>query len=311
MKCRFIINKSSGNGFGKKRIAEMENYFLKTLGSFDYVMPKDSDEAVLLTREFLRQDVERIVAVGGDGTINAIVNGFFENGKNVRDEAILVVTKAGSGCDYYKSVTKSRQPKSWMELVTSGNVIPVDVGRIQFADGSREDRYFVNMASVGMIADIVKSKEERSSLVPRPLRYIIPTIECLFSSKPHRMGIKTDSDNFSVEALTVSIAKGTYAGGGMQFGLDVSLSDGQFEVTIIEKTNPAGMAFKLGKLFSGDYLNVKGIRKLKTARIEFNSQERVQCEFDGEAYGTTDLVITLLPKALRVCFPEYEETNRT
>lgn len=304
MKCRFIINKSSGNGFGKKRIAEMESYFLKTLGSFDYVMPKGRDEAVLLTREFLKQDVERIVAVGGDGTINAVVNGFFENGKNSREDAILVVTKAGSGCDYYKSVTKSGQPKSWMELVTSDNVKPVDVGRIQFADNSCEDRYFVNVASVGMTADIVKSKEERSSLVPRPLRYIVPTIGCLFSSKSHRMAIKTDSDNFSVEALTVSIAKGAYAGGGMQFGLDVLLADGQFEITIFEKTNPVGMAFKLGKLYSGDYLNVKGIRKLKTARIEFSSPEKVQCEFDGEAYGATDLVITLLPKALRVCFPE-------
>lgn len=310
MKCRFIINKNSGNGFGPKKIAEMENYFLKTLGSFDYVMPKDRDEAVMLTREFLRQDVERIVAVGGDGTINAIVNGFFENGKSIREDAILVVTKAGSGCDYYKSVTKSGRPKSWMELVTSGTVRHVDVGRIQFADGSREDRYFVNVASVGMTADIVKSKEERSSLVPRPLRYIVPTIGCLFSSKPHRMEIKTDSEKISVEALTVSIAKGAYAGGGMQFGLDVLLDDGQFEITIFEKTNPAGMAFKLGKLYSGDYLNVKGIRKLKTARIEFSSPEAVQCEFDGEAYGTTDLVITLLPKALRVCFPE-KDTNRS
>lgn len=304
MKCRFIINKSSGNGFGKKIIAEMESHFLKALGSFDYVLPKDRDEAVLLTREFLRQDVERIVAVGGDGTINAVVNGFFENGKNVREDACLVVTKAGSGCDYYKSVTKNRRPESWMELVTSDNVIPVDVGRIQFADSSYEDRYFVNVASVGMTADIVKSKEERSSLVPRPLRYIVPTIGCLFSSKPHRMEIKTDSEKFFVEALTVSIAKGAYAGGGMQFGLDVSLADGQFEITIFEKTNPVSMAFKLGKLYSGDYLNVKGIRKLKTGRIEFNTTKTVQCEFDGEAYGATDLVITLLPKALRVCFPE-------
>jgi YegS/Rv2252/BmrU family lipid kinase len=304
VKYRFIINRHSGTGFGRKELSEMENYFRKALGSFDYVMPKDRTEAVNITGKFLKEGVDRIVAVGGDGTINAVVNGFFENGKPIREDACLVVTEAGSGCDYYKSVTRHNPPENWMELTVDNRPKPVDVGMIQYSDSSCGERYFVNVASVGMTADIVKKKEEQSGYVPRMFRYLFPTLGCLFSSKAHELKIETDEENFTVEALTVSIAKGAYAGGGMQFGLDVLLDDGLFEVTIFEKTNPIGMALKLSRLYSGNYRHVKGIRKLKTRRIGLHSGQSVQCEFDGEVYGGTDLAITVLPKVLKVCFPK-------
>ena len=304
----FIINKHSGhgyagNGFGKKELSKMESYFKKTIGSFEYVMPENREEAVKVTRKLLKQGVDRIVAVGGDGTINAIVNGFFENGKIIRESACLVVTAAGSGCDYYKSVTKNSGAQDWMELVTNCSPKEVDVGVIKYSDDARSDRYFINMASIGMIADVVKIKEKLFSHVPKILRYNIPTIWCLFTSKVHELEIETDEKSFIVEALAVSISKGSYAGGGMQFGLDVSLDDGMFEITIFEKTGPIGMALKLGKLYGGNYLHVPGIRKEKTSRISFRSKNPVQCELDGDLNGTTDLTMSLLPKAIRVCFP--------
>ncbi len=300
----FVINRHSGHGFGQKELSEMENYFKNTLGSFEYVMPENREEAVKITRELLKRGVDRIVAVGGDGTINAIVNGFFENGKIIREDAALIVTEAGSGCDYYKSVAKNSSAQGWMELVANSTPKPVDVGVIRYSDDARSDRYFVNVASIGMIADVVRIKEERVSRLPKKYRYIIPTIICLFSCKPHELEIETIEKSFSVEALTVSIAKGSYAGGGMRFGLDVSLDDGMFEVTIFEKTGSVSMALKLGKLYKGDYLHVPGIRKEKTSHIAFRSKKPVQCEFDGDVYGTTDLTMTVLPKAIKVCFPK-------
>ena len=303
MNYAFIINKHSGDGFGKKEISKMESYFKKTVGSFEYVMPENRDDAVKITRELLKQGVDRIVAVGGDGTINAIVNGFFENGKIIREDACLVVTEAGSGCDYYKSVAKKSAAQDWMELVTDCSPKPVDLGVIRYSDEAHSDRYFINMASIGMIADVVRIKEKQVSYVPKIFRYNIPTIWCLFTCKVHELEIETDEKSFNIEALAVSISKGSYAGGGMKFGLDVSLDDGMFEITIFEKTGPIGMALKLGKLYGGNYRDVAGIRKEKTSRIKFRSKKPVQCELDGDLYGTTDLTMTVLPKAIKVCFP--------
>ena len=303
--CRytFIINKHSGNGFGKKELSKMESYFKKTVGSFEYVMPENREDAVRTTRKLLKQGVDRIVAVGGDGTINAIVNGFFEDGEIIREDACLVVTAAGSGCDYYKSVTKNSDVQDWMELVTNCSPKPVDAGVIRYSDERHSDRYFINMASIGMIADVVRIKEKQISWIPKIFRYNIPTIWCLCTCKVHELEIETDEKSFNVDALAVSISKGNYAGGGMQFGLDILLDDGMFEITIFEKTGPIGMALKLGKLYGGNYLDVPGIRKEKTSRIRFRSKNRVQCELDGDLYGTTDLTMTVLPKAIKVCFP--------
>ncbi|MFQ5431184.1 MAG: diacylglycerol/lipid kinase family protein [Nitrospinota bacterium] len=303
MNYMFIVNKHSGDGFGQKELSRMENYFKKSIGSFEYVMPENREDAVKITRKLLKKDVDRIVAVGGDGTINAIVNGFFENGKIIREDAALIVTEAGSGCDYYKSVARGSTVQAWMELVTNCTPKSVDVGVIRYKDDARGDRYFLNMASIGMIADVVRIKEKQAAYVPKMLRYNIPTIWCLFACKSHELEIETIEKSFHVEALAVSIAKGRYAGGGMQFGLDVLLDDGMFEVTIFEKTGPISMALKLGKLYKGDYRHVPGIRKEKTSRITFRSKKPVQCEFDGDVYGTTDLTMTVLPKALKVCFP--------
>ena len=281
----------------------MEDYFQKTLGSFEYVMPDNREDAVEITRKFLKQGADRIVAVGGDGTINAIVNGFFENGKVISEDACLVVTDAGSGCDYYKSVTRNSDSPDWKELVTNSTPRPVDAALIRYSDDASSDRYFINIASIGMIADVVRIKEKQVAYVPKMFRYIIPTIISLFTCKAHELEIETDDNSFNVDALAVSIAKGAFAGGGMQFGLDVALDDSLFEITIFEKTGSVSMALKLGRLYSGNYMHIDGIRKLRTSRIKFHSNKPVQCEYDGDVYGTTDLTMTVLPKAIKVCFP--------
>ncbi len=304
MKYKFIINSRTGNGTGIRDIAEMQEYFTNAIGSFDYVLPGSRKEAVQMTRAFLKGGIERIVAVGGDGTANTIVNGFFEDGEPINSEGELVVACAGSGCDYYCSVTKQKRPKSWMELAANCDPRFVDVGHIRFEDPSLTDRYFVNMASVGMIAYISEKKEKASKLVPTALRYVVPSLQALFSYEPHELKITTDDAQFTVDALAVSISKGSFAGGGMKFGLDVALDDGLFEVTIIKKSTSIKLAAKFVKIFIGNYRNEKEIEKLMTRRIDIKSKRPIPCEFDGEIYGATNVSVRVLPKAVKVCFPQ-------
>ena len=301
MKRIFIVNKNSGKGVSQNDLDTIEQYFRDEPGSCEFLFTKDRDDAVNSTRSLLRDGVDQIIGVGGDGTVNAIANGFYENGKLINSDTRLAISKAGCGSDYYTSVSNKASCDSWMELVCEHVVKMVDVGRISFDDQDSEDRYFVNMASVGMIADVVVRKEKQSSLVPQTLCYVMPSLVSLFASKPIRYYIKTDKEEFEVEALTISVSKGAYAGGGMQFGLDVQLDDGLFEVTIFEKTNPVKMALKLRKMFSGNYADEEGIRKLITPWVEIKSDRPSQCEFDGDTYGTTNLRIDLLPKQIPLC----------
>jgi len=299
----FIVNRHTGGGLGKRDIAAMERYFVRAVGSFDYVLPANRDEAVALTKKFLHEGADRIVSVGGDGTTNAVANGFFENGAPVNREAALVVSRMGSGFDYYRSVTMEKSPESWMDLVKNGVARFVDVGLIRFENSEYGDRYFVNMASVGMTADIVRRKDLASKKIPRALSYIAPTVKSLFAFKPQRVHVKTEGEEFSVDAMAICVSKGAYAGGGMRFGLDVKLDDGFFEITVIKKTTPLRMVAKLGKIYSGNYRDEEEITKHRATRLELRTDTPFPCEFDGETHGATNLVMEVLPAALRVCFP--------
>lgn len=303
MNVKFIVNKNAGVGVKAKTISDMETFFRRHLGSFDYIISKDRDDAIRATQTLLKEGADQIVAVGGDGTMNTVVNGFFENGKLINKDACLVVSKVGLGCDYYSSVTMRNKPESWMELAIKNEPRPVDVGLIQFLDGSTPDNYFLNMASVGIVADIVNRKESESKLIPSALRYVLPTIICLFKSKPVPINIVTDDGAFGYNALAITVSKGAFAGRGMRFGLDVALDDEKFEVTVFEMSNPIRMTLKLKSLFTGDYKDVDWVHKIKTSRIEIGAPNPALCEFDGEVYGKTDLVMSIAPEKINVGFP--------
>jgi len=300
---RFIINRHSGRKIGNRRILDMEKYFQSAIGSFEYVLPEGRDDAIRLTRESLKEGFNRIIAVGGDGTVNAVVNGFFENGKPINSGASLVVTREGSGWDYYSSITKYKNTRNWMYLVTDSEVRAVDVGYASYGDTALTGQYFVNMASIGLTAEIVEKKEKASDLIHINLRYILPTMVGLFEAHPKEVEIVMDNETVRREVLAVTVSKGSYAGNGMNFGLEVALDDGRFEVTVIEKSNPFYMLYSLGKLFTGNYLSVRGISKYSTKRLELRAPKPLGSEIDGELYGSTDMTIDLLPKALNVCFP--------
>lgn len=306
MKYKFIINLNTDNGIRFKDLGKYKDLFHGLIGSFDYALPTSYQDAVQITRDFIHAGADRVIAVGGDGTVNSVANGFFENGRIINPDAALVVTRGGSGWDYYRSITKGHSVAHWTDIVARHETRMVDIGTVSFEDPAFESRYFVNMASVGMVADVVKVKEHIARMIPGKARYLMATLYCLFNSGPRELEISTGGQRFTVDALAVTISKGNFAGGGMKFGLNVSLDDGFFEATVIKKSSAPSMALKLAKIFSGNYANEPEIMKLKTASISIRSKSPVASEFDGEVHGATGLTIGLLPKTLNVCFPlEY------
>lgn len=304
MKRKFIINPYSGYALNTAAIAELERLFTQKTGAFDYAVAESREAAVRITRESLRQAVDQIVAVGGDGTINAAVNGFFEGGRPIRPETSVSVANVGTGSDYFKSVVAGTPVRDWKELVLDHVVRPVDVGRIRYADPDCHDRYFVNMASLGMVAEVVRKKNRGPGWVPPRLRYLTLTVGTLLSYGPKRVEIEVDGESSDLEVLAISISKGIYAGGGMRFGGGVTLSDGLFDITLFEAMNPVEMLIKMRKLYTGAFEGERAIRKIKARRISIRAPSPIPVEFDGEVYGTTDVEVSVEPKSLRLCFPK-------
>ena len=304
MRRKFIINPHSGRALTADALAGLERFFTAQTGGFDCAVARSRDAAVRITRESLREGVDQIVTVGGDGTVNAVVNGFFENGRPIRPESCLAVANLGTGSDYFKSIAAGTTVCDWKELVLDHVVQAVDVGRVRYSDPDCCDQYFVNMASAGMVAEVVGRKQRAPRWLPPRLRYLMPTISSLLSYGPQQVQVEADGECAGLEVLAISVCKGVYAGRGMRFGGEVTLFDGLFDVTFFQAMRPVEMLLKLRKIYTGAFQNERAIRKLKARRISIRAPSAMPVEFDGELCGTTDVELSVEPRLLRICFPK-------
>jgi diacylglycerol kinase (ATP) len=297
----FVINPKAGRGLSPRRLEQLESYFRRRGSTFEAVISRSRQDVIDRTREALRQGVEQIIAVGGDGTVNAVANGFFEEDELVRPEACLAVAKAGSGSDYFRGLTQAGR-HDWRDIVLEPVLRTVDAARFESTD-CQGPLYFLNMATFGMSAEVVRQKALLSPLWPKSLRYLLPTVRGLFTARESRVRLTLDGRVFEREAFCIMVAKGAYSGGGMRFGSQVALDDGRFEVTLFRPMPVWKMLVKTPKLYSGQLDNEPTIEKLSGSRIEIEAAPLLLAEVDGDVIGRSAVTMTVLPRRIPVCFP--------
>ena len=304
MKRLFVINPNAGAGMGPRAIERLERYFRGRANSFEAVVSTSREDVIFQTRQALRQGVEQIVAVGGDGTVNAVANGFFEKEELVHPDACLAVAKTGSGSDYFRGLTRSAG-HDWREIVLDSSIRRVDAAQLKVG-GQPEPIYFVNMATFGMSAEVCQRKATMSKHWPTSLRYLLPTVQGLFRTPQSNVRITADGQTLERHAICIMVAKGAYSGGGMLFGKNVALDDGRFEVTLFRPLPVWQMLLKTPKLYSGELENEPSIEKLTARRIDIDAFPPLLGEIDGDVIGNASVSMSVVPQRLPVCFPPGE-----
>ena len=301
MKRIFVINPNAGAGIGRRKLERLESFFRHRGSPFEAVISKSREDVVERTRQALRSGVEQVVAVGGDGTVNAVANGFFENDELVEPGACLAVGKAGSGSDYFLGLTKSTG-HDWREIVLTPAIRPVDAARLETGQGEKS-LYFVNMATFGISAEVCRRKAAMSPLWPKSFRYLLPTVRGLFQAPKSKVRLTVDGKVFERDATCIMVAKGAYSGGGMLFGSQVALDDGRFEVTLFGPMPAWKMLVKTPKLYSGNLQNEPTIEKFIGRQIGIEADPPLLAEVDGDVIGDAPVLMTVLPKRIPLCFP--------
>jgi len=299
----FLINRKSGSGISRRAVERLEDYFRAHDGSFDALIPGNREEAIRETRSALARGAEQIVAVGGDGTANAALNAFFDDGKLVNPQACLAVAQAGSGSDYFRSLSSGVR-RDWRKSVLEPTLRRVDIGRLEPLSGtSIQPLYFLNMATLGFAAEVVRRKARMSPLWPTAARYLLPTLSGLWQIRPSRVRIRSEGGEMERESYCLVVAKGAYSGGGMKFGSEVALDDGRFEVTLFRPMPAWKMILKTPKLYSGNLHTEPTIEKLRASVVEVGADPPFLVECDGDVIGTGAVRLRVLPHAVAVCFP--------
>jgi diacylglycerol kinase (ATP) len=256
-----------------------------------------------MTREHLLKGADRIICVGGDGTLNEVVNGFFDQSGPLRKDAVLGFLPNGTGCDFCRTVPIPSGIRASLETIREGHARTIDLGHIRFRDhqGGMSSRYFHNIASFGVGGEVVDRVNRTSKACGPFITFIWGTIVSLFTYEKKRIRIKVDdADERTVDVLNIAIANGRYHGGGMLVAPDALTDDGIFHVTVIGAMALPVVFRHLPKLYSGKIRNIRQVFMTTGRRVSALSEQRVLLDIDGEQPGTLPAELEIVPGALNM-----------
>jgi YegS/Rv2252/BmrU family lipid kinase len=242
-----------------------------------------------------------LVAVGGDGTINEVVNGMIHGDQALVPDSVLGVVAAGSGSDFIRTLGLPAEAERAARLLAGTQVRELDVGKVTYGDGEgrRAVRYFVNIAEAGLGG----STARRAASLPSALgtaRYFLAFWLTLPSFQVGSVRLEVDGHAaYEGRAVNVVVANCRFFGGGMQVSPRSDPSDGAVEAAVF--TGPKTDSFTiLPKVYAGRHLPHPNIVELKGHRVEVETQPPLQIEADGEVLGTTPATVEVLTRALKV-----------
>jgi YegS/Rv2252/BmrU family lipid kinase len=297
-----IVNPHAGKRRVGQELPELERN-LQARGLEYRIRPTEGrGDAERFAREALDEGVRFLVAVGGDGTVNEVVNGMFDgDGRTVADEPVLGVVAAGSGCDFIRTFGLPGDASRACLHLTGDNTYPLDVGKITYTtvSGGRDVRYFANVAEAGLFA-AVAARAERMSPRLGGSKYFFGFWATLPRFKLATVRVQADRKTYEGPAFAIVAANAQYNGGGMKISPRSYPGDGVLDVLVFK--GPRSDAFTMiPKVYRGEHLPHDHVEEFRVKeRLLVEAERPLPIEADGEILGNTPATFEVLAQAIRM-----------
>jgi YegS/Rv2252/BmrU family lipid kinase len=267
--------------------------------------------AIQLTRGLVEKGYKRIIAVGGDGTMNEVVNGVFLQKRFKTTEVSLGMITVGTGNDWGRMFGIPRDYKKAVEVLLQNRTFIQDAGMVKYKrNGASENRYFVNIAGLGFDAEVVrKTNRLKEKGKGGPLLYLINIFTSLVNYKFVNALISVDGTDLEHEILSMNVGICKYNGGGMISVPGAVPDDGLFDLTVINRMSRPNIIWSLRRLYDGTINEHPRVDSFTGRSIRVESADRIMLETDGESLGHTPLEFSILPKSVKVIagFPGHQK----
>ncbi|CCF18296.1 conserved hypothetical protein [Pseudorhizobium banfieldiae] len=298
-----VINPKAGGGRVKKRWPRLAKRLAEHIGPFASAETAAPGHASILTREAIRTGADLVISVGGDGTLNEVVNGFCDADGKMSTHVSLAVVSLGTGSDFVRSLSTGMDS---IDRIVSGATRRIDLGRVIYFDddGNQKSRLFANIGSFGVSGQIDRIvNTTHSRFLPRKARFLAATIGALAAFRSQRIGMMVDDDPaVTAPIVLVAVANGRYFGGGMQIAPDAEFDDGLFDIVTLQHTSKLALLRNLLLVYSGGHrdhpaISIRRGRRIRVEPLDGQS-EPVLLDLDGEAPGRLPATYEILPQAL-------------
>jgi YegS/Rv2252/BmrU family lipid kinase len=293
-----VLNPASGGGRGLRQRARIERLLREAGIDYRLTVSEYAGQAIALAREAARGGCRRFICIGGDGTLNEVLNGALEAGAG---ETTLALIPVGRGDDWARTFGIPRDFELAVRLVAAGHTRQQDVGAAVFDHGGAPiKRHFINVAGVGFDAYVV---QRTRALRLGPLTYLAGLLQGFLTFRAPRLKVTAGAFVRDDKMFLAFAAVGRYCGGGMQVAPAAIVDDGEFEVVTVGEVTKWELVVNLHRLFDGTLPEYDKVKIARAAQLRVEAVPAAQVEADGELLGQTPVTFSVLPRAIRVVVP--------
>lgn len=296
-----VVNPNAGNRKIKRDWPRIKTMLEKAGLDFEFAFTEFALHAISITRDAISQGFRKFIAVGGDGTFNEVVNGFFMQQDVDVNEMKVGVVPVGTGNDWGRMFEIPNDYQKAIQVIKQGNTFVQDVGKISyFVDGEMQLRYFVNIAGMGFDALVAqKTNRQKAEGKGNPLSYFYNLVTGLFEYKPAITDFLVDGKKYSFNTFSISVGICRFNGGGMKQLPNAIPDDGLLDMTIIKKIGLGTLLAQLRNLYSGTFIKHPKVATFRAQNVRIRCRrKKFMMEADGESLGESPFDVNIISKAL-------------
>ncbi|MFO7273926.1 MAG: diacylglycerol kinase family lipid kinase [Symbiobacteriaceae bacterium] len=289
-----IVNPVAGRGRAAKAWPAFEAALRAAGASPEVWYTQGPGDACAMGRRARELGCSLLLVTGGDGTIHETLNGTGPGGPP------LVVVPLGTGNDLARGLGIQATPVAIAELVASGRVRRLDLGRIDTAEGSR---YFVNVSGAGFDAEVARRVLEAGGPGRGAIPYVLAMLRTLRAYQNVDLDIEIEGQRYGQRSLMVVVGNSPYYGGGMHILPGAQPDDGRFDICLIGDLGKLEILRVFPRVFRGTHVHHRAVRCLRGREVYLRSRMPVAVHADGEPVGYLPARYRNFPGGMPVVVP--------
>ncbi|MBS6459287.1 MAG: diacylglycerol kinase family lipid kinase [Alistipes sp.] len=298
-----IVNPVAGSGRGLIDFPQISRLLRNDDIRHDAVFTEHKHHATELTVTAANQGYRRIIVIGGDGTLNEVVNGLFIQKAVEPREMLLAVIAVGTGNDWVRTFGIPQHYSEAIRAIREERSFLQDVGTVTYTESHyTQTRYMANVAGLGFDAHVISTFNHlKMKGYKGGWMYLYSILKSYFRYKSSGARIWVDDKvvfNDLMFSLAIGICK--YNGGGVQQLPNALADDGLLDLTIIRPVHWWHIVFRLKKLFNGDIYQIGHVIHAQGRKVRIEAAPSIQLETDGELMGGTPVEVNIRQRAIRV-----------
>jgi YegS/Rv2252/BmrU family lipid kinase len=299
-----IDNPNAGNGKGRKDWEIIAALLRKSEINFSVKFTERKSQAIDFTIESIAAGYRKIITVGGDGTLNEVVNGVFSNNSCPTNAISLGLIPVGTGNDWGRMFGIPLDYEKAIGIIKENKQLVHDIGVVSFFIGSEKFiRQFINIAGLGFESVVVRRTNiQKDKGRGGKLIYFYNLVMSLLSYKNTKAEVIIDGVKINADVFSINVGNGRYCGGGMRQTPNALPDDGLLDVTIINGMGKFEIIRNLKILYDGSILNHPKIDGYKCKSLKVNSDSILYAEADGESLGHTPVEFKIIPASINVIY---------